>query len=78
MLWLVSRTDAVDWQEHRDVVVRAGSGAEALRMVTCGFVHPDGCEYRFSGYRRDGSNARVVEILPDGGPAIICEEFTAV
>ncbi|MFB7919375.1 hypothetical protein [Streptomyces sp. NPDC056061] len=77
MLYLVSRTDAVDWNEYHDVVVRAHSSEEALRMVTRGFTSADGWQYKFIGYCADGSNASVQQISTDGDPAIICEEFIA-
>jgi hypothetical protein len=80
-LFLVSRTDNVDWDEHRAIVVRAGDEATALKIATNGDEYPlDGRIYwdaHFEGFERDGSNL-VVERIDGRGPAgLILADFKA-
>lgn len=74
-LYLVSRTDEVDWNEHNDVVVRALTKARALKLVCEGATQSDGTVAHMHGYEPDGSNATAKRVWALGREQVICEEF---
>ncbi|MDX2575924.1 hypothetical protein PV332_10570 [Streptomyces scabiei] len=79
-LFLVSRTDRVDYEEHDAIVVRAGDEATAMKIATNGTdPYGDGefWDADFNGFKRDGSNL-TVERLESGGPdGVILKSFRA-
>lgn len=66
-LYVVSRTDEVDWNECSRAIVRAASEAEALALVLGSGV-PKG--YPLQGFESDGNNAKV-ELLETSGESEI-------
>lgn len=75
-LYKVARTDSVDWDEYRSVIVRAKSEDEALRIVLTassffGQVEP------LDGFAADGSNATVTRIETRGPSEIILRDYNA-
>ncbi|MER5501345.1 hypothetical protein ABT096_29650 [Streptomyces sp. NPDC002561] len=80
-LFLVSRTDRTDYDEHDAIVVRAGDEKTALKIATNGTEERYGVftywDADFSGFQRDGSNL-AVERLESRGPAgVILKSFRA-
>lgn len=78
-LYKITRTDDWDYDEYDEVVVRAGSKEEALRVVLAG---EDTTEHGYPTWHRDfhgitESNAAVEEIAADGEPAIIVASYNA-
>lgn len=84
-LYLITRTDRVDWNEYDELVVRASDPDAALAMLRRepdpwthkGHVCASYCTDEYSGFRADGSNAKVEEIPLDGVPGLIVGSFNA-
>lgn len=76
-LWLVSRTDNhFDYHEHRTVLVRAKTEADALSLV-CGGPDPEFPDVKafaswpMQGFEPDRSNASATLLSPEGPAEIL-------
>ncbi|MCT2594247.1 hypothetical protein LHJ74_30805 [Streptomyces sp. N2-109] len=85
-LYLVSRTDHVDYYEYDAVVVRAENASAALAIVcavetedtyTVNSVSYSFVDMAYRGFHRDDSNADVKLIPQDGEPGVILASFNA-
>lgn len=82
-LYKITRTDGHDYDEYDALVVRAEDQEKALKMLSncigrdCGWHECDQYCGDYSGFRMDGSNAKVEEIPLDGEPGLIIGSFNA-
>jgi hypothetical protein len=77
-LYLVSRTDSVDYDEFDALVIRAKNEKEALKIATA--RDPYSYEQARAEYQRfaaDGSNAKVEKIAVTGKSEVILGSFNA-
>ncbi|MFF1625594.1 hypothetical protein [Streptomyces sp. NPDC058272] len=76
-IFRVKRSDAVDYDEFDEVIVRAGNESDALNVVLTSPGHwlYDGEPMR--GFLADGSNARVERVVEDGPAEIVVASFNA-
>lgn len=85
-LYLITRTDGHDYGEYDAILVRASDPDAALAMLRKeqgpwhpwrGHVCTSYCTDEYSGFKADGSNAKVEEVPLDGPPALIVGSFNA-
>jgi hypothetical protein len=84
-LYLITRTDRHDYDEYDAILVRASDPVAALGMLAReldswthkGHACRNYCTEEYSGFRADGSNAKVEEVPLDGPPALIVGSFNA-
>jgi len=84
-LYLISRTDGHDYDEYDAILVRASDPDAALEMLKTkcarenhwGGEHYSWCDGMYSGFKGDGSNAKVEEVPLDGEPGLIIGSYNA-
>ncbi len=85
-LYLITRTDGHDYDEYDAILVRASDPVAALGMLARkpdpwhpwqGHVCNSYCTDEYSGFKADGSNAKVEEVPLDGAPGLIVGSFNA-
>ena len=82
-LYMITRVDATDYDEYDKLIVRAESEAEALELLKlpCAFTGwnrhacDDYCLALYPGFKADGSNAVVKELIAEGIPRVIMSSF---
>lgn len=77
-LFLVSRTDRIEYGEYEAIVVRAGDEATALKISTNGkdpFGDGEFWDADFNGFRQDGSNLTVEALSSDGPDGVILKSY---
>jgi hypothetical protein len=74
-LYLVSRTDEVDYDEHDAIVVRAESKERAVALATHQETFDNVTWAKYSGMRAD--NVKVTEVTTEGDEEVILASFNA-
>lgn len=75
-LWLVHRTDSVDYDEYSSLVLRAESREAALDQLRN--PNPDGSwrdEQAYRGMCAEGSNVTIEELTAEGEPGLVIEDY---
>jgi hypothetical protein len=67
-LYKVTRTDRADYDEYTSLVVRASSAKQAVELACAPKPYDSMTPELYTGFRLDGSNAKV-ELLPVAGKA---------
>ena len=83
-LYLIQRTDDVDYDEYASVLIRAATAEEAMRLATRPITQEDvaggltgaivGRPF-YDGFRADRSNLTCTPIHEDGDPGEIIASF---
>lgn len=75
-LYLITRTDSVDYDEYDSIVVRAANEKAAMKMAT---EQRDGPHHyaEFEGFAWDGSNLKIEHVDARGKAEVILSSFNA-